>query len=69
MDKYNLLNLNNRDNKLKLNEERLRDLRDVDKRFKLHVTGVPKGEERECGNENPQIFLYLRWGNFLIKPS
>ena len=37
---------------MKQSENSLRDLWDINKWTKIHITGVPEGKEREKGEEN-----------------
>ena len=41
----------NKEKRMKRNEDNLRDLWDNVKRNNIHITGVPEGEEREKGPE------------------
>ena len=41
----------NKENRMKINEDSLRDLWDNIRRSNIHITGVLEGEEREKGPE------------------
>ena len=53
----------NKEKRMKINEDSLRDLWDNIKCTNIHVIGVPEGEEREKGTE--KIFEGITVGNFL----
>ena len=53
----------NLEERMKRNEDSLRDLWDNIKCISIHITGVPKGEEREKGPE--KIFEEIIAENFL----
>ena len=42
----------NEETRIQKNEERLRDLQDIFKRFKIQIIGVPEGEEEEQKNKH-----------------
>ena len=52
----------NKEKRMKRNEDRLRDLWDNIKRNNIHIIGVPEGEEREKGPE--KIFEEIIVKNF-----
>ena len=52
----------NKDKRMKRNEDSLRDLWDNIKRNNIHIIGVPEGEEREKGPE--RIFAEIIVKNF-----
>ena len=45
----------NEETRIQKNEERLRNLQDIFKRFNIRITGVPEGEE-----ENQELKTYLK---------
>ena len=51
-----------REQRLKTNEESLRELWDNVKRTSIHIIGVPEGEEREKGTE--KIFKEIAAENY-----
>ena len=52
----------NKEKRVKRNEDSLRNLWDNIKRANIHITGVPEGEERQKGPE--KIFLAIRAEKF-----
>ena len=52
----------NKEKRMKRNEDRLRDLWDNIKRNNIHIIGVPEGEEREKGPK--KIFAEITGKNF-----
>ena len=52
----------NKEKRMKRNEDSLRDLSDNIKRNNIHIIGVPEGEEREKGRE--KIFEEIIVENF-----
>ena len=52
----------NEETRIQKNEERLRNLQDIFKRFNIRITGVPEGEEEEQKIEN--LFEQIMKENF-----